>query len=194
MLGVAVVLLLPLLIPAFGFTFYQYGVLAGMTIYAVPQVLAATVPVSGSSSQIGILVKLLRVLLLGPVIVVFSLTRRTGGSTLPHHGPSRSLVHCGLPWAGHGAQRWALPAPAGRVLPESESMGHYCRHGGSRVGGAAPGRPPCRGHRGGHGATIAAGPDPAEYCADLELQDSLGELCRIVKAKVGKDIATAMCD
>src|SRR5262249_31904933 len=71
-LGVLVVLILPLLIPFLGLSFYQYGVLAGMTIYAVPQVLAATVPVSALSGQIGMLVKLVRVLLLGPVIVIFS--------------------------------------------------------------------------------------------------------------------------
>src|SRR5882672_11300928 len=43
--------------------------------------LAATVPVSAISSQIGTLVKLVRVLLLGPVIVIFSLMHRTAGST-----------------------------------------------------------------------------------------------------------------
>lgn len=79
-LGLLVVLGLPLLIPVLGLSFYQYGVLAGMTIYAVPQVLAATVPVSTISGQIGTLVKLVRVLLLGPVIVVFSLTHHTAGS------------------------------------------------------------------------------------------------------------------
>jgi uncharacterized integral membrane protein (TIGR00698 family) len=79
-LGVLVVLVFPLLIPVLGLSCYQYGVLAGMTIYAVPQVLAATVPVSAISSQIGTLVKLVRVLLLGPVIVIFSLTHRTAGS------------------------------------------------------------------------------------------------------------------
>ena len=41
-LGVVVVLSLPLLIPVLHLTFYQYGVLAGMTVYAVPQVVAAT--------------------------------------------------------------------------------------------------------------------------------------------------------
>jgi uncharacterized integral membrane protein (TIGR00698 family) len=79
-LGVLAVLVLPLLIPVLGLNFYQYGVLAGMTIYAVPQVLAATVPVSAISGQIGTLVKLVRVLLLGPVIVIFSLTHHTAGS------------------------------------------------------------------------------------------------------------------
>jgi uncharacterized integral membrane protein (TIGR00698 family) len=79
-LGVLVVLVFPLLIPVLSLSLYQYGVLAGMTIYAVPQVLAATVSVSAISSQIGTLVKLVRVLLLGPVIVIFSLTHHTAGS------------------------------------------------------------------------------------------------------------------
>ena len=91
-LGLLVVLGLPLLIPVLGLSFYQYGVLAGMTIYAVPQVLAATVPVSTISGQIGTLVKLVRVLLLGPVIVVFSLTHRAAGSM--HHLAFGRLV----PW------------------------------------------------------------------------------------------------
>jgi uncharacterized integral membrane protein (TIGR00698 family) len=71
-LGVAVVLLLPLLIPVLGFSFHQYGILAGMTVYAVPQVLAATFPVSTISGVIATLVKLVRVLMLGPVVLFFS--------------------------------------------------------------------------------------------------------------------------
>src|SRR5262249_55876665 len=39
-LGVGLVLSLPLLIPVLGLSHYQYGVLAGLTVYAVPQVLA----------------------------------------------------------------------------------------------------------------------------------------------------------
>ncbi len=72
-LGVAVVLLLPLLIGLLDLSFYQYGVLAGMTVYAVPQVLAATFPVSVLSGQIGTLVKLVRVLFLGPVVCFLAL-------------------------------------------------------------------------------------------------------------------------
>lgn len=78
-LGVVVVLALPLLIPLLGFSFYQYGVLAGMTVYAVPQVLAATFPVSTVSGEIGTLVKLVRVLMLGPVVLFFSLPKGTTG-------------------------------------------------------------------------------------------------------------------
>ena len=72
-LGVVVVLSLPLLVPALGLSLEQYGVLAGLTVYAVPQVLAATAPVGALSVQVGTLVKLVRVLMLGPVVLVLSL-------------------------------------------------------------------------------------------------------------------------
>ena len=72
-LGVAVVLALPLLIPALGLSATQYGVLAGLTVYAVPQVLAATAPLGSLSMQAGTLVKLVRVLMLGPVVLLLSL-------------------------------------------------------------------------------------------------------------------------
>lgn len=72
-LGVMMVLGLPLLIPVLGLSPTQYGVLAGLTVYAVPQVLAATVPAGLVSTQIGTLIKLVRVLTLGPIVVGFSL-------------------------------------------------------------------------------------------------------------------------
>jgi uncharacterized integral membrane protein (TIGR00698 family) len=72
-LGVLTVLGLPLFVPLFGLSTSQYGILAGLTVYAVPQVLAATVPLGIVSTQIGTLVKLLRVLLLGPVVIGLSL-------------------------------------------------------------------------------------------------------------------------
>ncbi|MCX5545549.1 putative sulfate exporter family transporter [Paraburkholderia sp. CNPSo 3076] len=71
-LGVAVVLGLPLLSTVLHLNAVQYGTLAGMTVYAVPQVLAATVPVSTVSVHIGTLVKLVRVLMLGPVMLFLS--------------------------------------------------------------------------------------------------------------------------
>ena len=72
-LGVAVVLLLPLLVPALLLSLTQYGVLAGLTVYAVPQVLAATLPIGALSNQVGTVVKLVRVLMLGPVVLCLSL-------------------------------------------------------------------------------------------------------------------------
>jgi uncharacterized integral membrane protein (TIGR00698 family) len=71
-LGVLVVLGLPLLVPILSLSETQYGVLAGLTVYAVPQVLAATAPVAAASVQIGTLVKLVRVLMLGPVVLALS--------------------------------------------------------------------------------------------------------------------------
>ena len=68
-LGVVVVLALPLLVPLMGLGETQYGIVAGLTVYAVPQVLAATAPVGLVATQIGTLVKLVRVLMLGPVVL-----------------------------------------------------------------------------------------------------------------------------
>ncbi len=77
-LGVIVVLLLPLLVPILQLSLTQYGVLAGLTVYAVPQVLAATLPIGALSNQVGTVVKLVRVLMLGPVVLGLSLAARSG--------------------------------------------------------------------------------------------------------------------
>jgi uncharacterized integral membrane protein (TIGR00698 family) len=85
-LGVLVVLGLPLLIPLLSLTAAQYGVLAGLTVYAVPQVLAATLPAGLLSTQIGTVVKLVRVLTLGPIVLGFSIfghRLRSGADTGP---------------------------------------------------------------------------------------------------------------
>jgi uncharacterized integral membrane protein (TIGR00698 family) len=68
-LGVVVVLGLPLLVPILTLSLIQYGILAGLTVYAVPQVLAATLPIGALSNQVGTVVKLVRVLMLGPVVL-----------------------------------------------------------------------------------------------------------------------------
>jgi uncharacterized integral membrane protein (TIGR00698 family) len=94
-LGVVVVLGLPLFIPLLALSETQYGVLAGLTVYAVPQVLAATVPISAVSAQLGTLVKLVRVLMLGPVVVLLSLFR----SKLNVSGPApRPGLFYLVPW------------------------------------------------------------------------------------------------
>jgi uncharacterized integral membrane protein (TIGR00698 family) len=75
-LGVIVVLCLPFLPMLVHLSRLQYGVLAGLTVYAVPQVLAATTPLGSVAVQIGTLVKLMRVLMLGPVVLILSLLTR----------------------------------------------------------------------------------------------------------------------
>lgn len=107
-LGVIVVLTLPLVIPVLALTHPQYGVLAGLTVYAVPQVLAATAPVGPLALKIGTLVKLVRVLTLGPVILVLSLLSsrlREETDELPPHitagdrpAPGKIAIHRLVPW------------------------------------------------------------------------------------------------
>jgi uncharacterized integral membrane protein (TIGR00698 family) len=89
-LGVVAVLGLPLLMIPLGYSNYQYGVLAGLTVYAVPQVLAAAFAVSQLSGQVATAVKLARVLMLGPVVVGFSLfaKRRAGAAAAGKPAPS----------------------------------------------------------------------------------------------------------
>lgn len=107
-LGVLVVLGLPLLVPLLDLSPMQYGVLAGLTVYAVPQVLAATAPVAALSVQVGTLVKLVRVLMLGPVVLALSLgashLREEADEAAPHvtagvrPKPGRIAVHRLVPW------------------------------------------------------------------------------------------------
>jgi len=72
-LGVVVVLGLPLLGIALGMSGLAFGALAGLTVYAVPQVIAAASPLGATAVQMGTLVKLVRVLMLGPVCLALSL-------------------------------------------------------------------------------------------------------------------------
>ncbi|EJB08106.1 putative membrane protein [Rhizobium leguminosarum bv. trifolii WSM597] len=90
-LGVASVLMLPLLYVYAGMTVTQYGALAGLTVYAVPQVLAAAAPAGLIAVQTGTVIKLLRVLMLGPVIFVLGLLQKDHGDCAQ---PQRGLV----PW------------------------------------------------------------------------------------------------
>ena len=73
-LGVGMVLLLPVAAELLGLSITEAGVLAGLTVYAVPQVLAAVAPMGLAAAQVGALVKLARVLMLGPVCIVLALT------------------------------------------------------------------------------------------------------------------------
>ena len=94
-LGVGVVLGLPLLVAALGLSATQGGVLAGLTVYAVPQVLAATVPMGVVSTQVGTVVKLVRVLMLGPVVLALSVF---GSRMRAGRAPGRVPLHRMVPW------------------------------------------------------------------------------------------------
>ena len=96
-LGVLMVLGLPLLIPLLNLGPRQYGILAGLTVYAVPQVLAATAPAGLVSTQVGTLVKLVRVLMLGPVVFALSVLGRSPRGAGQQAGKGLSLFKL-LPW------------------------------------------------------------------------------------------------
>ena len=90
-LGVVVVLALPLAGIALDMSGLKFGAFAGLTVYAVPQVIAAASPLGARAVQMGTLVKLVRVLMLGPVCVVLSLI---GGEAKGARPPLHKLV----PW------------------------------------------------------------------------------------------------
>lgn len=94
--GILVVLLMPALAILLGFSPLAAGALAGLTVYAVPQVLAAAAPLGASAVHFGTLVKLIRVLMLGPVVAVLSLLlkqRGGDGAGKIRHRPAEFL-----PW------------------------------------------------------------------------------------------------
>ncbi len=131
-LGVVVVLGLPLLVPLLAMSLTQYGVLAGLTVYAVPQVLAATLPIGALSNQVGTVVKLVRVLMLGPVVLGLSLLTRRLRDEVDEAPPAvtagerpargRPALHELVPWFIVGflavlALRSAGAIPAGWLGP-----------------------------------------------------------------------------
>ncbi|WP_458135231.1 YeiH family protein [Komagataeibacter sp. NFXK3] len=120
--GLVVVLGLPFVVPLLGLSNCAGGVLAGLSVYAVPQVVAAAAPFGMAAVHVGTLVKLVRVLMLGPVCVALAVTasawrarEAAEGSRLP---PLTRLV----PWYIIGfvvmmVVRTAGGIPAGLVVP-----------------------------------------------------------------------------
>ncbi|RCW27393.1 putative integral membrane protein (TIGR00698 family) [Ciceribacter lividus] len=88
-LGVAAVLLMPALHAAAHLSDLQFGIFAGLTVYAVPQVLAATASAGLISSHAGTVVKLIRVLMLGPVLLALGAVGNSSGgrASLRHVAP-----------------------------------------------------------------------------------------------------------
>ena len=72
-IGALEILLLPLLVPALNIGDYHYGIIAGLSVYAVSQVVAASAVVSQLSASTATFVKLTRVILLGPLVIIMSL-------------------------------------------------------------------------------------------------------------------------
>jgi len=88
--GTAAMFLYPLLYPLTGFTERQFGIYTGATVHEVAQVVAAARAVGQEASDTAVITKMLRVLLLAPVLLLVGRIRRrrTGG-------PSRRIS---FPW------------------------------------------------------------------------------------------------
>lgn len=106
-LGVIVLLVLPVAAGAFGLGERQYGLVAGLTVYAVPQVLAATLPAGPLAAQLGMIVKLARVMMLAPVILALAAVGRSAAGREP---ATRGAPGGGEPRPGD------LPREAPRLL------------------------------------------------------------------------------
>lgn len=99
--GLVVVLALPLLLPSLNLTPKAQGTLAGLTVYAVPQVVAAAAPFGQTAIHAGTLVKLMRVLMLGPVCLVLGLigtARKMPTQEAPQAQTSSPTIFRLVPW------------------------------------------------------------------------------------------------
>lgn len=74
--GTASMFLYPFLYPHSGFTEREFGIYTGATVHEVAQVLAAGRAVSQSASDTAVITKMLRVLMLAPVLLIVSRFRR----------------------------------------------------------------------------------------------------------------------
>jgi len=72
LLGVITVLLLPIAVYVFDMALPRYALLSGLTVYAVPQVIAAAAPFGAATITLATFVKLARVLMLGPLTLLLS--------------------------------------------------------------------------------------------------------------------------
>jgi uncharacterized integral membrane protein (TIGR00698 family) len=76
LIGVVTVLALPFAVFALGQELPSYAVLTGLTVYAVPQVVAAAAPFGTATIALATLVKLARVVMLGPLTLLLALVAR----------------------------------------------------------------------------------------------------------------------
>ena len=78
--GTISMFLYPMLYPFTGFSQREFGIYAGATVHEVAQALAAGRAVSQAASDTAVITKMLRVLLLAPVLLIVSRLRRRSGA------------------------------------------------------------------------------------------------------------------
>lgn len=112
-LSLGLVLLLPLVGEWLALGEVPYGVATGLTVYAVPQVLAAAYPVSLRAGQVGTMVKLVRVLMLIPLVTALAIRAHRWGR-VPLHRLVPWYVLAFLLAAGARSAGW-IPEPVAQV-------------------------------------------------------------------------------
>lgn len=125
--GVAVVLLLPLFGLAASLDRTAYGVFTGLTVYAVPQVLAAAAPFGQQAIVLATLVKLARVVMLGPLTFLVSIAARhflDAEATVARRGRTPLVPWFVIGFALLAALRGfgVVPAPLIAVLTQASTI------------------------------------------------------------------------
>lgn len=119
--GTVAMFLYPFLYPMTGLTERQFGVFTGATVHEVAQALAAGRAVSQAASDTAVITKMLRVLMLAPVLLIVGRVRRTAGSG----GPASGHFPWFVLWFGAviAAQSLApLPSAARKPLIELDTV------------------------------------------------------------------------
>lgn len=93
--GAIQIIIFPLLFSATSLSFYQYGIIVGISVYSVPQVIAASFAVNNISGMIATQVKLIRMLFLGPLALLISYVKYKDTGLKKDRISSMSMF---LPW------------------------------------------------------------------------------------------------
>jgi uncharacterized integral membrane protein (TIGR00698 family) len=96
LVGIVSVLLLPFAVWLFGMALPAYALLVGLSVYAVPQVVAAAAPFGTPVIAAATLIKLARVVMLGPLTLALSLLAPRFRPAAGSGPPGRPKIY--LPW------------------------------------------------------------------------------------------------
>ncbi|MBK65636.1 MAG: hypothetical protein CL769_01580 [Chloroflexi bacterium] len=113
-IGLLQVIFLPILFAIISITEFQYGIIAGLSVYAVPQVVAASFVIGNEAGLIATQVKLLRVLMLGPLIIIVGFFSNKSNENIF----SKNKIGTYIPWFVIGFIVASIIGTSG-VIPEN---------------------------------------------------------------------------
>lgn len=128
--GTLSMLLYPLAYPYLGLSPHSFGLFAGSTIHEVAQVVAAGDAIGPEAAQAAVVEKMLRVMLLAPVLLVLSLPAVSPSAANPDANHQRGAWRqVRVPWfaflfvAASGVHSWqGLPASVVAVLVQLDTL------------------------------------------------------------------------